>query len=274
MADCCDLIDAPAFRAREQRVHHHQCGSKARLERGRQQSRVITGDGRRREEHFEGLAALGIKLIEVQCLYRRKHGHKATVAGAGLEHGIARSRLRQHHHETCKIERSGELLIADLVFAAHGLGRQHLNKGGQGSDPIGCHQAREGKRVSGQPLLEQLEAVALGPPDIGVAPAKERRCLGIENFSVDRSFGNMPGDGVDRGIAGIVLMGEEVCQCELLMLAIPAPGLPLLFIVSGSPRPNLRKVAVFDEPVVGVLADRRPRRAAPLPCPLRHRPQR
>jgi len=132
------------------------------------------------------------------------------VSGARFKHDVGRLCLAEQHDEPGEIERRRELLVADLVFAAHGLRRQGVHNCRKGGDRCGIGRPWQRDRVPDQPLLEQFEAVALGPATLGVCTSEQGRSLGVQDFAVYGAGGDMMRDIVDRSSAAIVLMREEV----------------------------------------------------------------
>ena len=119
--------------------------------------------------------AQGIDFVEVEAGGRPCPDRKHTGAGAGFQNMVIGLQISKLCHQPCQPQRGREVLMADLLFAADGLGWQSVFQGRQcvqrfnwASRQIQLSQRQHHRR------FHHLEAVPLRPAPFG-------RC-GAEGF--------------------------------------------------------------------------------------------
>jgi hypothetical protein len=172
MSDSGVCVRAQPDRPGEWRVHEDQAGARrcrqARVDRGA----VVASDGRVGEDIGETRPAARRIFVELEGAEVAAMRHEEPIAGARLEDHIVALDIGEDNRHRGKIDGRRELLPFDLIFAANGLGGQPVEQVAGRN-----HVIERGQRIGtelevvGERMLENLEAVALGPEPVRVGPA-------------------------------------------------------------------------------------------------------
>lgn len=134
MADGSIVVCAAAERARERRVHQDERRAVACRKHGVDGRAVVAGHRSAGEDVWQPNTTRAVEFVEVERPVGRDLCHQKPVAGAGLQDHIVGLTVGEQHGNGGNVDGGRELLPFDLLFAAHGLGRQPRGKVDQRRD--------------------------------------------------------------------------------------------------------------------------------------------
>ena len=200
---------------------------------------VVFGDHDIGKGEAQPGSAIAVELVELPGGAVRDVRGEQPIAGARFEDGIVGRGLRQIGRQGSDIGRRRELLPLDLVFAAHGLGRERGGEPRGRADMVRIDLPGLPAQMHGCRKFEHLEALPLGPGSRNVGLAERGHHRGVQRLAVEQVASVEDGLEVMRG-GGLTRAGEleEVGHGGLLaILNLDCPSQSLS---------SLRRRAAFD----------------------------